>query len=229
LGWRHDGAEGAACLRIGAQDHRVEIALGPGSLIAPAVIVGHPWKRAHEGRREAIAIALSSAAWDGCAEDPPHLWCALDPGTPATELSAAELGLEMPPALVLARLAAAAHVVAPPGPLAWDAFRLGLAVDSGGLPLDVDALADLLPPVLSLDADFWRRLVERFASQLGSPSPVAPMLDAMAIRAARDSWPPPSASGKARSAMARKALKLIRDPRRFLVDSRWWPRFGGRR
>jgi hypothetical protein len=104
-------------------------------------------------------------------------------------------------------------IVAPPGPLLWDAMRLGLATcDADGKPHPLDALAPLnhgVPAGLATTASWWRTLGEVPVSDW--PDQFADWRRVQAVTLLK---PPGGGQG-----LIRKVRKLVRDPVLFCADS----------
>jgi hypothetical protein len=110
-------------------------------------------------------------------------------------------------------------VFAPPGALAWDAQRAGAHVidpapaDPARAELTTRRLANVVPPALVGDTAFWQRLVDDILMQ----EPSEPWGTLAWFEAAQAA--PPRRSVPER--WKRKLLKLRRDPRAFVADSRY--------
>jgi hypothetical protein len=113
-------------------------------------------------------------------------------------------------------------VVAPNGPLAWDAQRIGTPVfdpgTSAGVPLNLGLLrlARLVPQELVADAEFWRvlasGLLHGFAASDWGTLPWLRLARARSLKQMAN----PAVSQRIR----RKLLKLRRDPLGFWADSK---------
>jgi hypothetical protein len=178
------------------------------------------------------------------APDPSRPWVLVAPGVRVDERAVESLaGLHKPqlhflglpaysrklssvwwlpsPGVVLSLLGRASSVLAPPGPLAWDAARLGVPVIDAEAkprlsPSVVDRrLARVVPAALVSDGGFWRALV----AQLAEPDDAAEWGTIAWLLQAREERQrmPAGLFGAAR--LSRKLLKLRRDPRRFWADS----------
>lgn len=128
-------------------------------------------------------------------------------------------------------------VVTEPGPLCYDAWRLGKPVftwqyarsnslDDGDSALALPAvdarLAGTVPPGLAADPGFWSGLAARAIEAREKGEPLGPLLRAEGIHRLRgrqleNLYRPPAPLALAR----RRVLKLVRDPRKFLEDSRF--------
>jgi hypothetical protein len=117
-------------------------------------------------------------------------------------------------------------VVAPMGPLAFDALRAGVPVwdpdtlEPSLAPSIDQRLAGLVPPSLIQSELFWRHIVEQTRAVAEGASPI-PLCTPEWIALGRDFQDKreKSALGHTR----RKLRKLWRDPQRFLLDSRHRP------
>jgi hypothetical protein len=125
------------------------------------------------------------------------------------------------PRVVLSLLGRVGSVLAPPGPLAWDAERLGVPViDAGSAPW-VSArvverrLAHVVPAALVSEPGFWKSL----GSQLAQPDVADAWGTAAWLLRAREGRLRPPAGLFSAAHLKRKLLKLQRDPSRFWADS----------
>ncbi len=206
-GWSDDGPhrlEGPHSLEIhctsttAAGGERIRIS--PGSALVPAILVEHARGCPDEERSETVRLALTTAAYEGASGDPPHLW-----------LSTGAHGL---PVLQDALVASLHRPESIPLPLRWDAIRLGVSAGpaADAWPSAWERLAFLVPPVMALDASYWLQL-ERAMVFDGA----LPRFDRETIRQARARRP----SLRIRPLAVRRLLKLLQDPRGYMLDSRW--------
>lgn len=125
------------------------------------------------------------------------------------------------PSVVLSLLGRATSVLAPRGPLAWDAARLGVPVfdpePTPRLPLRVveRRLARVVPAVLAADASFWKTL----GAQLAAAEVVNGWGTIPWLLQARQCRLLPSAALFGAGHLRRKLQKLQRDPSAFWGDS----------
>ena len=125
------------------------------------------------------------------------------------------------PSVVLSLLGRVTSVLAPRGPLAWDAERLGVPVidpePTPRLPQRVveRRLARVVPAALAADASFWTTL----GSQLAQAEVATDWGTIAWLLRARESRSLPRTGLLGAAALKRKLLKLQQDPGAFWGDS----------
>jgi hypothetical protein len=132
------------------------------------------------------------------------------------------------PRIVAAVLGRADCVLGESDPLVYDAVRAGVAVQSGDreierLRLD-GALAGLVPPTLTTDAELWRHVADTAREVHRGGRVPAPLMTPAWVARGRDlmrAYQEAPASKWER--LRRRHDKLRRDPRRFFADSRHRP------